>query len=499
MPKVGNLDRRIDKLREESEEFLIRHENPDTTTNLVKYANDPIGFITDILGEKPWEKQVEITESLLKNQRVTVRSCNSVGKDWLAGRLVLWWVYCRRGSALLTGPTQRQVRKVMMRDNVAKAFRKFNFEGTLNQEELVFPPGDPRGILAFTSTDANRMTGFHSPRTLVVITEAQAVDDFVWEGLEACATAEHDRFLSVGNPTVTAGEFHEAHTSPESDWDSFCISAFDHPNVIEGKELIPGAITLRWVNRQKKKYGEDSPFYRSRVLGEFPEGDEHTLIFRRWLENTGERWEPPGNYGPGVSAPYKKIFGVDVARSPTGDRNAVSIARELYVDELHSWHGTGDTMDSVKKLQALFRNHGYRPGPSNLYRIMVDEIGIGVSVLDRLRELKWKARGLNVSSTDMLEPDRFINVRAEGYWYLRELLQEGAIGINPNTPHLDELFEELEAIRYTLTPSGKVKLEDKRLTSKRLGRSPDLADAFMLSLYKQARAVGGGAGFGVIF
>ncbi len=43
-----------------------------------------------------------------------VRSANGCGKDWLAARLALWWVYARQGLVLLTGPTERQVVEIVM-------------------------------------------------------------------------------------------------------------------------------------------------------------------------------------------------------------------------------------------------------------------------------------------------------------------------------------------------------------------------------------------------
>jgi hypothetical protein len=39
-----------------------------------------------------------------------------------------------------------------------------------------------------------------------------------------------------------------------------------------------------------KEYGEDSPVYRARVSGEFPDEDMEGLVRRSWLERAGERW-----------------------------------------------------------------------------------------------------------------------------------------------------------------------------------------------------------------
>jgi hypothetical protein len=95
---------------------------------------------------------VVIAEAVLENPLVVVRFANAVGKDWIAARLALWWVYARHELALVTGPTERQVREVVMGE-VARAFGKARgLPGELYQMALRLGREERAGILAFTAT-----------------------------------------------------------------------------------------------------------------------------------------------------------------------------------------------------------------------------------------------------------------------------------------------------------------------------------------------------------
>lgn len=163
----------VDRLRRELGELLERHERARDLDEFSAYAADPVGFIRDVLGGEPWSAQEELAEAVRGEPLTVVRSCNSAGKDWMAARLALWWTYCRRGLVLLTGPTERQVREIVMTE-VRTAFAKAKLlPGELFERALRVDREGRIGILAFTSTEASKLTGFHAPRVLAIVTEAQ--------------------------------------------------------------------------------------------------------------------------------------------------------------------------------------------------------------------------------------------------------------------------------------------------------------------------------------
>lgn len=173
-----------------------------------RWEDDPVGFITDVLREDPWSAQRETAESVRDRRKTVVVGCNALGKDWTCARLALWWAYSVGGLAVLTGPTERQVSEVLMRKEVGRAKRSGNLPGELYTGALRIR-GEEASILAKTASGVSDLTGFHGRRVLGVITEAQGVDDFAWEALQACATGPEDRLLAVGNPLEPQGKFYK--------------------------------------------------------------------------------------------------------------------------------------------------------------------------------------------------------------------------------------------------------------------------------------------------
>ena len=49
-----------------------------------RYETDPVGFINEGLGETLWSKQIEIADSVVKNQRTAVAACHAPGKSHLS-------------------------------------------------------------------------------------------------------------------------------------------------------------------------------------------------------------------------------------------------------------------------------------------------------------------------------------------------------------------------------------------------------------------------------
>ncbi len=54
-----------------------------------KYETDPVSFMREVLGAKPWSRQIEIAETVLEHPLVCVQGANGVGKDFTIGQLAL--------------------------------------------------------------------------------------------------------------------------------------------------------------------------------------------------------------------------------------------------------------------------------------------------------------------------------------------------------------------------------------------------------------------------
>jgi len=476
-------DRTYDQLKKslksEFGELLSSHEGEVDLSDFEPYRDDPIGFIREVLGGEPWEEQVRIAEAVREHPQVTVRSCHAAGKDWLAARLALWWVYARRGLVVLTGPTATQVQEILMRGEVRDAFsRAGHLPGSLHVNALR-PGGEGRaGILAKTATGVSALTGFHDARVLFVITEAQDPEiDHAWDAAFAVATGAEDRIVTLGNPVAKEGRFYRAHR-PGSDWHALKVPASAIPNVREGETIVPGLLTREGVDRFASEYGEESGFYVSRVLAEFPDEAEDALFRRDWLEAAAQRWAHRERWGSKASEAIP-VAALDPARHGPDD-SVLAIRRGDVVDDLVVWEGRHDTTELAKGVAWALEERGFRADGSKVERVrlIVDEVGLGGGVLDKLREMGWTARGFN-GGRKAVESDRFFNRRAESYWILRDRLEEDDLGLVWS----DDLVQELLAVRWRATPAGKVQLEAKRDMTSRLGRSPDRADALAMALY----------------
>lgn len=112
---------------------------------------------------------------------------------------------------------------------------------------------------------------------------------------------------------------------------------------------------------------------------------------------------------------------------------------------------------------------------------IVDSIGIGQGIYDRLREVKPQARVTALNSAEKsFDEDRYANIRAEMWWYVMSEIQDKRLPY----PEDEELRRQLTSVRFKVVNSnGKVQLEPKAETKKRLSRSPDEADAFVMGQF----------------
>lgn len=108
--------------------------------------------------------------------------------------------------------------------------------------------------------------------------------------------------------------------------------------------------------------------------------------------------------------------------------------------------------------------------------------GLGEAIAARVREVKPSAIVYSLNSAESASnEERFSNLRAEMWWYVMEQIFDKKIPY----PEDEELRRQLSSVRFKVVGSnGKIQLEDKKETKKRLGRSPDEADAFVIGIYK---------------
>jgi hypothetical protein len=214
----------------------------------------------------------------------------------------------------------------------------------------------------------------------------------------------------------------------------------------------------------KSRYGEESNAYRIRVLGEFPLADDDTVIPVELVDSAQVR-----DTKPSPTAPV--VWGLDVARFGS-DKSALCKRQANVVHEIRKWAG----LDLMQLTGAIVAEYEATPSNARPVEILVDSIGLGAGVVDRLRELKLPARGINVSESPAMGTT-YINLRAELWFRVKGWLEARDCRI----PKDDQLFAELVGPRFSFSSNGKMKVESKDEMRRRGLGSPDMADALCLT------------------
>ncbi len=481
--------------------------------DLTRYANDPVGFLTDVLGDAgaPYSKQAEMLDALVHHRRVSVVGANGSGKDWAAGRAVLWWLETRPESKALTlGPTQRQVDEVVWQE-MREAYAAAADVLSGRMLKSAYRIDEQRFALGFSTNNALNIQGFHSDQLLVVVTEAHAMPQ---SQMDAIKRLQPNRLLLVGNALSRDGEFYDSHHAKRRLYHRIAISALDTPNFTGEDGGRRGMITPEDVEELAMDWGEDHPLYAASVLAEFPDMLEDSLIGRGAVESAMARWEegvvvvpaerdvgavfktaptpdevppcagttegeaadersprdvstpPPASLN--MTDPNEPVYiGVDVARFGF-DKSAICVRQGERVLSVRSFERM-DTMRLVYEVLGTVADTGATA-------VFVDEGGVGGGVVDRLRELGAPVYGVHFGGSAQ-RPKRFFNRRSEIFWELRRLFDLEAIAV----PRDEELAGQLLGLRYDLSSSGQVRLEGKREMRKRGMPSPDKADALALA------------------
>jgi len=207
---------------------------------------------------------------------------------------------------------------------------------------------------------------------------------------------------------------------------------------------------------------------------------EWQVIPTEWVRMAQARWKP----GPPEGYALNQV-GVDVARGGA-DKTVISQRYGPWFAPLIKFPGTStpDGPTAAMRVQAVYQGDA----PLN-----IDVIGIGASVYDILKGTFGKqVAGVNnaesppdYAATDKTGKLRFINLRAASYWKFREALDPSG-DERLELPPDPEIVADLCAARYKPLASG-LKIEAKEDIIKRLGRSPDCADAIVLAYWREKK------------
>ncbi len=448
------------------------------------YRDSPALFVTECIdwapGEGPTGYQVEVLEQLPLRRRVAVRSPHGSGKTALAAWVVLWFALTRDRmdgdwKVVTTASAWRQLTHYLWPE-IHKWSRRLRWDriGRDRFDERTELLGlmcklDHGEAFAAASDKPDLIEGAHASHLLYVLDEGKAIPAPTWDAAEGALASGDCYALAISTPGEPQGRFYQIHARKPGleDW------WVRHVTLEEC--VAAGRVSPAWAEQRGRQWGESSAVYQNRVLGEFASSEEDGVIPLSWVEAANERWralEESGEWGEFTSV------GVDVARSGV-DVTVIALRYGEAIRELRR-SAKQDTMQTTGAVAGVLQAHGGEA--------VVDVIGIGAGVVDRLREQDKAVSPFNASEHTDAE-DRsgelgFVNKRSAAWWNLREML-DPANGSQIALPPDDLLTGDLTAPHWRVMSGGKIQVESKDDIKKRLGRSTDDGDAVVMSFWQE--------------
>lgn len=443
-----------------------------------RWQHDAGAWVRERLGGFAWSKQREILASVHDHRRTAVRSGHGVGKSHTAALVACWWLDTHPpGSAFVvsTAPTFPQVRAILWR-YIRRLHSAAGLPGRVNQTEWFIDDE----LVGFgrkpADHDESAFQGIHERYVLVLLDEACGIPEQLWVAADALTTNADCRMLAIGNPDNPASHFKKVCT-PGSGWHTIGISAFDSPN-LSGEEvpekLALSLVSREWVEEKLTEWGEDNPLYQSKVLGEFS-ADHPNQVVRQ--SDVAVCRIPPEK--PPVAADLLPVhLGVDVGGG--GDETVIRERRGRLAGR--EWKARTDRPEDIAPLvlQAIKE--------TGATVVKIDSIGIGFGVIGELRNMTGRGlHGAHIQAVNVAEkpqePDKYLNLRAELWWEIGRGLSERRGWDLSSMANADAVVAQLLEPRWSIDAQGRIKIEPKEDVIKRLGRSPDNADALLLAFY----------------
>lgn len=492
------MSSRVDVLRQELESaeavlrsrkikpVIISKSNAKFRRFQKTYVNDPLAFCHDCFN-LPWDwapYQDEIIGEMLTRSRQALYGPRGLGKTTVAAGLV-WWAVLTSDDCKVptTASVWRQLEKFLWPE-IHKMSKKLNWDiigraplqpnRELKTFSIEIDGSKTKTAFAMASNDEDKIEGVHADhRVFIIIDEAKAVKDAVFDSLEGSfSQCEQALELALSTPGPMMGRFYDICSGGPAWSTKYGYEDWYVKPVSLDEMIAAGRIDPARAEQRRKQWGENSAIYRNHILGQFAQDSELTVIKLEWVEAAMDRWETL--HDADAFGPIDTV-GMDIARGG-GDKTifALKSGNAIISIQEMDMHDTMPIADHADKI--LERNP--------LAKAIIDVIGVGAGVFDRLRQLSRHVLAFNASEkatgTDRSEQLTFKNKRAQSWWLMREAL-DPAYGSEIALPPDDALKGELTTPQYD-EKSGIVVVQSKAELRKQLGRSTDKADAVIMAV-----------------
>jgi len=487
------------------------------------YRADPVGFCEEVLHEALTDDVKCMMESVRDYPITVAVSANATGKSHSGARIAVWFYKAHNDCKVFTAaaPPLENLKNILWGEigSVVQRNPQLFAGDTITSLDIRRGPEDfLTGVTIPSSGTADereaKFSGKHQAHMLFVLDEGDAIPDDVYKGIESCMSGGTIvRLLIFLNPRHAAGAVYRMQRDRTAN--VVHLSALTHPNVIEGREVIPGAVTrettVRRINEwtrpldekekadpsvvfdlpdflvgsvAKSMAGHEYPpletgkrkiinaAFSYMVLGKYPAQGANQLISLEWISRARSRYDVyVAEHGDVPPVGSTGIMGQDVAEM--GDDLNMAVGRYGgYVTALDGWGGV-DTIETGSRAVDWYRTH------QGIIRANVDATGVGAGVAPQMRLSNCVAVGIKVSERPTIKTEigEFRILRDQLWWQCREWLRTDPGAMLPPD---EELIEELQTPIYS-TDSGKIEVMKKADMKEVLKRSPNKADALCLT------------------
>lgn len=462
---------------------------PDETRALInflaEYTNDPLGWVyaafkwgegelTKYDGPDEWQKEIleYIGEQLTNGSmttgeavsfviRIAIASGHGIGKSALVAWIILWAISTFEDTkGVVTANTENQL-KLKTWSEVAKWHRLFIGRDLFDYQATSLASVDPEhtktwriDMVPWSERNTEAFAGLHNKgkRILIVMDEASAIPDVIWEVTEGALTDSDTQIIwcAFGNPTRNTGRFKGCFNGKlRSRWKS---------KQIDGRTVaMTNKIQIKeWID----DYGEDSDFVRVRVKGQFPAASDRQFISTILVDEARNRVLRPEQVEFAA-----KILTCDPAWTG-GDEIVIGLRQGLFYKKLAVYPYNDNDIEIA----------GYLANFEDIHQadaVLIDlGYGTGIASAGKAMNRRWTLISFGAASPD----PGYINLRAYMWAMGKKWMQEGG------TIEDDQvLCDDLVGPEYTVRLDGKIVLESKEDMKKRGLPSPNRADALMLS------------------
>jgi hypothetical protein len=518
--------------------------DPDFSETAVDttYQDNPVGYIRDILGVKRLtDDQIRLCNAVRDYEAVIVISATGTGKTFILACLAVWAYKTHEHVSVWTTAAQpiSNLKDLLWGEiGLIQSKRPHLFQND-RTTSLRIERAKKQHIVGLSIPGQGKeedieakFSGKHQENQFFFVDEGDAVPDPVYRGIDGCTSGGKQRLVICYNPKKRSGEPYEM--IKEGRAKVIEMSAFNHPNVVTGHNLIRGAVTrevtMRRINEWTEplsRYEQETPDiscfevpeylvgevahaqngkpypplqagwrkivdqqFAYKVLGRYPAEGENQLIPDQYIDAAVSRWEM-FNAQNGGKPPQglQPIMGLDVADE--GDDMSVATFRYgLYVALPEAWGGIDPDLTGERGAR-LYKEHNAR-------QVNVDAIGVGAGVAQKMTRygrtmippisINAAPIVVNEKSLGYSEDGEFYELGDEAYWNMRKWFMLD----QPMIPPEKKLIDALRMLSYDTNNSRRaIRIVSRKIMRTKLGHSPDHCSSLMLTFAPATTDFGG--------